>query len=325
MRILLSVLLPLAIVPMVSAQDNFPEPGPELRLFWKLFHMPGAFDEHAIALGSFDQQRLGDIAVRSLETMAELVSQANEMRAAMAYLPRGTNAYRSVATERRDALKALSAWRDKRLLAQLRDVFLELHQYDGYRDRAGGCESVSRALQEAFKEPEKPPLPSNSADPESDHFLDIPRNHYVFEHLAQLKAAGVLVGVSARYGNRPFTIEEVRSLLRQLSTNLSDIRSRLRERPPGSLGESRLGLAKITATVLSLAEPLSVRPAFADVAKELLLEGHRWANLYVPDHIEMRKRFPDLPPKHWASGAVAEMRRLGVFVGDGDGLFHGGR
>jgi hypothetical protein len=186
-----------------------------------------------------------------------------------------------------------------------------------------------------------------TAMPIQDHFPDAPENHSVFEALANLRKAGILIIEPQGFGNRPFSRSEITNFI--VSTLESSKKKWVTLNDP-SKGPSFFTFAAGCGRPLTASEQKSYD----------YVGAVRWADGFpkaVPslEHLltrfgaELKARginpsaekkavntiaksmgslpfglirpFPDVPKNHWAAKAIEELREKWLIVGYPGGKF----
>jgi hypothetical protein len=328
MRSLIAIAL-LCFAHLARGQDNFPEVPKWHDTLYQLLRMPGAFDKSAVILGSFDQQRLGAAATRSLEHIRENVSKAEKLRDGLAYLPKQSPAYQVLSREREPLVRLLSEWKEKRVLAELRDIFGALRAYKDSGRGMRECEETSRELHVALSAPVKvQQLQIVEGKGVSGSFPDLPENHSLLEAFARLKAMGILVGYpDDKRGNWPLTnarlrLNAIRTLdgVREVYRNLSQQRH-----APGRGSIDALGTALVACAIFRTADVLGASKSFRTFERRFRMAGHALAGLEFLSDADLDKPFSDVEAGHWAASAVGELRRKRILIGYGGNRFSSGR
>lgn len=167
-----------------------------------------------------------------------------------------------------------------------------------------------------------------------DNFPDIPKNHWVFGDLADLKKVGLLEQYYTGLGSyRPPTGYEIAVMVHQSEVKLKDVVGATwkSSQNDGSTltGVNRKSIRdmitwpKYCDELLALTDVFGPRLAKLDVNVKAFLAEIRGTKIQLQGLIARLPGFPDVPKDHWAYKAVEELREAGILVGYPDGKLQG--
>ena len=182
----------------------------------------------------------------------------------------------------------------------------------GYRGEEKASEKAKQRV-----ERRKPtiPLAEVAPTPQLKSFADVPANYWAQKPIIYLATLGIMDG----YEDNTFrpTKEMTRGELAVLLVKAkgfsvgSEVKVKFKDVPLQSYEAPYISLA-VERTYISGYPDGSFRPAKRVTRAEAATILARFSGLYMKTKVKERV-FPDIPPKHWASPAIAATKEIGLF------------